>query len=54
METPGSGSFVNLQNETSDVLSFTAQSGDNDNLYRAIFTNAGGRTITKAVRLIVT
>jgi hypothetical protein len=46
--------FQNISGATSDTLTRTANVGDNDTNYRAVFTNSSGTATTNAAHLAVT
>lgn len=47
------GPFTDIPGETSTTLTFTATAAQNDNQYRAVFTNTGGTATTTAATLTV-
>jgi hypothetical protein len=49
----GGSTFSDIPGATSDTLSFTAQSGDDELQYRAVYTNALGQASTSAGELFV-
>jgi len=53
VSTDGGSSFTNLPGATSTTLTFTAVPADNNNQYRAVFTNICGTATTTAATLTV-
>jgi hypothetical protein len=51
VSSDGGSSYSNVSGATSTTLSFTATSGDNGNLYRAVFTNGTGTATTTPATL---
>ena len=52
--TDSGATFQNVAGATSTTLSFTSNSSQNGNKYRAVFTNSGGSATTTAATLSVT
>jgi hypothetical protein len=53
VSTNHGSTFVNIPGATSINYSFTVASGQNGNLYRAVFTNSAGSAISSAAKLTV-
>ena len=53
VSTNGGGSFSDIAGATSTTLSFTATAGQNNNQYRAVFTNTCSTATTSAATLTV-
>jgi hypothetical protein len=53
VSSDGGKTFVDLAGATKSTLTFTAHAGDNGKVYRAVFTNSSGTTVTDDATLVV-